>query len=196
MRRSMVPWARDTPDTRTMHRRDFSRLVVGSIAAGALPRMVVRGQQQGSPKVNGERLNARLAELSRFGRNPQGGVTRLAYSDADRDARAWIMPVMREARLEPVIDVAGNIVARRAGSDASLKPIVFGSHIDSVPEGGNYDGNVGSLAAIEVAQTLSEQAVTTRHPLDVVIWQNEEGGLVGSRSWVGELTEHDLTLTA
>jgi N-carbamoyl-L-amino-acid hydrolase len=65
-----------------------------------------------------------------------------------------------------------------------------------VPEGGNYDGNVGSLAAIEVAQTLAERGITTRHPLDVVIWQNEEGGTVGSRAWIGELSEHDLTLAA
>ena len=177
-----------------MHRREFSRLVLGGLAASALPRSLRAVQTP--PRVNGDRLNARLSELSKFGRNPQGGVTRLAYSDADRDARTWVMQVMREAKLEPVVDAAGNIVARRAGSDASLKPIVFGSHIDSVPEGGNYDGNVGSLAAIEVAQTFAERGITTRHPLDIVIWQNEEGGLVGSRAWVGELSERDLGLTA
>ncbi len=79
-------------------------------------------------------------------------------------------------------------------SDASRKPIAFGSHVDSVPEGGNYDGTVGSFAAIEVAQTLAEAKLTTRHPLDVVIFQNEEGGTVGSRALVGELHDADLAL--
>jgi N-carbamoyl-L-amino-acid hydrolase len=99
---------------------------------------------------------------------------------------------MREAKLSPTIDLAGNIVASRPGTDSSLRPILFGSHIDSVPEGGNYDGNVGSLAAIEVAQSLGEQGVTTRHPLQVVVWQNEEGGLYGSRAVSGQLTAEEL----
>src|SRR5207237_2626715 len=120
------------------------------------------------------------------------GGTRLAYRGADREARTWIMRVMKEARLEPVIDVGGNIVARRAGSDAALKPIVFGSHIDSVPEGGNYDGDVGSMAAIEVAQTLAENGIVTRHPIEVTIWENEEGGLYGSRAVSGQLTAAEL----
>jgi N-carbamoyl-L-amino-acid hydrolase len=132
-------------------------------------------------------------ELSRFGANPQGGVTRLAYSDTDKQARDYVMGLMRDARLTPTIDAAGNIVGSRAGRDASRKPILFGSHIDSVPEGGNYDGNVGSMAAIEVAQTLGEQGITTRHPLQVVIWQNEEGGLYGSRAVSGQLTQLELS---
>src|SRR5207237_7454674 len=81
-----------------------------------------------------------------------------------------------------------------AGSDDNLKPILFGSHIDSVPEGGNYDGNVGSLGAIEVAQTLAERNIVTHHPLEVVIFQNEEGGLIGSRATDGEWTEKELDL--
>src|SRR5690348_6351781 len=99
---------------------------------------------------------------------------------------------MRDAKLAPTIDAAGNIMASRPGRDSSLKPILFGSHVDSVPEGGNYDGNVGSLAAIEVAQSLGEQGITTRHPLQVVIWQNEEGGLYGSRAVSGQLTADEL----
>jgi N-carbamoyl-L-amino-acid hydrolase len=102
------------------------------------------------------------------------------------------MDWMRAAKLEPSVDYAGNIIGRRAGTDASLKPIVFGSHIDSVPEGGNYDGNVGSTSAIEVAQTLAEHNVTTRHPLEVAIWQNEEGGLYGSRALSGQLLAAEL----
>jgi len=90
------------------------------------------------------------------------------------------------------LDAAANIIGRRAGSDAALKPILFGSHIDSVPDGGNYDGDVGSMGAIEVAQTLAEHDVVTRHPLEVVIWQNEEGGLWGSHAATAELTAAEL----
>src|SRR5205085_9362480 len=83
-----------------------------------------------------------------------------------------------------------------AGAPAvtARKPILFGSHIDSVPEGGNFDGDVGSLGAIEVAQTLVENNITTRHPLEVIIFQNEEGGLIGSEAVIGALTEKELDL--
>jgi N-carbamoyl-L-amino-acid hydrolase len=139
------------------------------------------------------RLNAHLKELSAFGANPQGGVSRVAYSEFDRAGRAYAMDLMRAAPLDVQIDFAGNIFGRRAGTDSSLKPIVFGSHIDSVPEGGNYDGDLGSLAAIEVAQALAEHGIRTRHPLEVVIWQNEEGGLYGSRAVSGQLTAAELS---
>ena len=147
---------------------------------------------QADVRVNGDRVNAHLAALAGFGKNPQGGVSRVAYSDADRAARAVVMDWMRAAKLTPTVDYAGNIIGRRPGSDASLKPIVFGSHIDSVPEGGNFDGDVGSTSAIEVAQTLAEHLLTTRHPLEVAIWQNEEGGLYGSRALSGQLVASEL----
>ena len=178
-----------------MNRREFS----AALAAGLLsPRFTgssrsSRGWFAGrAPTVNGERLNRHLAELARFGANPQGGVTRLAYSDADLQARQYVLGLMRDAKLSATVDTAGNIFGARPGSSSALKPILFGSHIDSVPEGGNYDGNVGSLAAIEVAQSLGEQGITTRHPLQVVIWQNEEGGLYGSRAVSGQLTTEEL----
>ena len=175
-----------------MNRREFAAALAGSLAAARIPHRMASGIST-APRVNGARLNGHLAELARFGANPQGGVTRLAYSDADRQARDYVLGLMRDARLEPSVDLAGNIVAARASRDASKKPLVFGSHIDSVPEGGNYDGNVGSLAAIEVAQTLAEQNVVTQHPLQVVVWQNEEGGLYGSRAVSGQLTAAELT---
>jgi N-carbamoyl-L-amino-acid hydrolase len=149
-------------------------------------------QSQAALRVYGRRLNDHLAALSAFGRNPQGGVTRLAYSEADAQGREYVMGLMRAAQLTVSVDLAGNIVGRRPGSGASLAPILFGSHIDSVPEGGNYDGNVGSLGAIEVAQTLAERGRMTRHPLEVIVFQNEEGGLVGSRAISGELKAADL----
>jgi N-carbamoyl-L-amino-acid hydrolase len=101
---------------------------------------------------------------------------------------------MREAGLETRIDAAGNLLGRLPGRDPNLPPILFGSHIDSVPDGGNYDGPVGSLGAIEVAARLAEAGVTTRHPLEVAIFQNEENGKIGSRAMAGELTAAELDL--
>ena len=149
-----------------------------------------------SPLVDGARLNSHLALLSEHGRNPFGGVTRLAYSDADKAGRAYAMRLMRDAKLDVSVDAAANIFGRRAGSDPSLKPILFGSHIDSVPEGGNYDGDVGSMGAIEVAQTLAENTIVTRHPLEVVIWQNEEGGLWGSHAATADLRADELDVVS
>jgi N-carbamoyl-L-amino-acid hydrolase len=130
------------------------------------------------------------------GRPPGGtfadGVSRVAFSDADIAGRGFAMDLMREAALDPRIDTAANILASRAGTDPSLKPILFGSHIDSVPSGGNFDGDLGSMAAIEVVHTLHDRGVATRHPLQVVIWSNEESLTVGSRAAAGDLTPADL----
>ena len=165
-----------------MNRRDFSASLAAAAAstmfpAGSSPRVTPSVR---APRVNGERLNAQQSAISEFGKNPQGGVTRLAYSDADLAARAYATQLLTEAKLTIRVDAAGNIFGRRSGTDPQARPIVFGSHVDSVPEGGSYDGNVGVLGAIEVARTLGEQGITTRHPLDVVIWHNEEGGTWGS----------------
>jgi len=177
-----------------MDRREFTRSMAGAIAGGLLvPEVPLVAGSARAPTLNAARLNGRLKDISAFGANPQGGVSRVAYSDADRAGRAYVLEVMRSVGLEPRVDFAGNIFGRRAGTDARLKPILFGSHIDSVPEGGNYDGNVGSLAAIEVAQSFAEQRVTTRHPLEIVVWANEEGGLYGSRAVSGQLTQPELS---
>jgi len=145
-------------------------------------------------RIDGERLNRQLGELKAFGRTPEGGVSRVAYSEADRDGRAYVMELMRQAGLDAHIDVIGNVIGRRAGSDANLPPILMGSHTDSVPHGGNFDGPVGVLGAVEVARTLDEAKLTTRHPLEVVIFQNEENGKTGSRALVGELEQRELDL--
>ena len=133
-------------------------------------------------RVNGARIHSHLAALSQFGRNPQGGVSRVAYTPADVQGREYAIQLMKDAGLDVHLDAAGNIVGSRPGSDPSLKPLLIGSHIDSVPEGGNYDGDVGSLSSIEVAQTLKERNITLRHPLQVIIWQNEEGVTIGSQA--------------
>src|SRR5262249_4738076 len=113
-------------------------------------------------------------------------------SDADIAGRKYAMELMEAAGLEPRIDAAGNILGRREGSNRSLKPILFGSHIDSVPSGGNFDGDLGSMSAIEVVRTLKEHGVTTRHPLEIAIWSNEESLTMGSRVAVGDLRPSDL----
>jgi len=177
-----------------MNRREFSFGALGMASVGMLERFEFASQPQ--LRVHGARLMEHINSLAEFGKNPQGGVSRLAYSEADRQGREYVISLMRAAKLETSIDAAGNIIGRRAGDDHSLKPILFGSHVDSVPEGGNYDGVVGSLGAIEVAQILAENNVTTRHPLEVVIFQNEEGGLIGSRAMDGELTERELDLVS
>lgn len=145
-------------------------------------------------RVDGARVNARLAALRQFGGTPAGGTHRLGYSDEDRQARGLVTRWMREAELEPSTDVAGNLVGRRAGSVHELPPIVFGSHVDSVPDGGNYDGNVGVVAAIDVAHVLRDRAIALRHPIEVAVWANEEGGLFGSRAVSGQLQPDELSL--
>jgi N-carbamoyl-L-amino-acid hydrolase len=173
-----------------MNRRHFSQSLLGATLAPGLVR-------QGSGlRVDGARINQHLAELSQFGKNPQGGVSRVAYTEFDRQGREAAVRWMREAGLEVTIDAAANLVGRRAGRDSSLKPIVLGSHIDSVPEGGNYDGDVGSLSAIEVARALSAAKVTLRHPLEVMIFSNEEGGTIGSHALADGLSAATLDRVA
>jgi len=179
----------------SINRRQFNFGLLGTAGAIAL-RPFALGSLQQQLRVNGARIVEHLNALAEFGKNLQGGVSRVAYSDADRRGREYVMGLMRQAKLDVSIDAAGNIIGRRAGSDPKLPPLLFGSHIDSVPEGGNYDGEVGSLGAIEVAQTLAENNITTRHPLEVIIFQNEEGGLIGSRAITGELTAQELDLVS
>ncbi len=175
-----------------MNRREFNSNLL--FAVPALTSLIPQAPSQ--LRVNGERVNAHLRELAQFGKTPEGGTHRLAYSDADLEARQYAMRLMREAKLEVSIDAAGNIVGRRVGSDTALKPLMIGSHIDSVPAGGSYDGQVGSMGAIEVAQTLAENNVRLRHPLEVVLFQNEEGGTIGSAALARGLTEEDLKIVA
>ena len=177
-----------------MNRREFTgtlAAMAGAAYAGKAA-AILPARRAAAASLNGARLNATLKALSAFGANPGGGVSRVAYSDFDKAGRAYVMDLMRAAKLDVSVDIAGNIWGRRPGTDGSLKPIVFGSHVDSVPDGGNYDGTVGSLSAIEVALSLSEQNIRTRHPIEVVIWANEEGGLFGSRAVSGQLKPDEL----
>jgi N-carbamoyl-L-amino-acid hydrolase len=145
--------------------------------------------------VNQQRLWGTLEKLSEFGRPAgagfEGGVTRVAFSEEDIAAREYVMRLMRDAGLTVRVDPAGNIFGRRDGSE-NLPVLLFGSHIDSVPRGGNFDGDVGSMGALEVMRALAVKNVRTRHPLEMVIWTNEEGhhfgkGLFGSSAAAGLL---------
>ena len=147
-------------------------------------------------RINEQRLMANIESLSRIGRSPQGGNSRVAFSEADQEARHFVMDLMRSAGLEVSVDAAGNILGRRAGSVPDLPPLMFGSHIDSVPEGGHIDGPLGSLGAIEVVQSLADHSISTRHPVIVVIFQNEEGGKTGSRVMSGVFEPRELDLVS
>ena len=163
-----------------------------SILVSVLLMPYLAGAQSTDIRANPERMEQRIKTLGEFGTNPEGGVSRVAFSDADLAGRAYIMDLMREAALSVRVDTAGNIIGRREGSEAGLPVIMFGSHIDSVPGGGNYDGDVGVIGAIEVVQLLKENGISTRHPLEVVSFTDEEGGLTGSRAMVGKLSDSTL----
>lgn len=184
---------------RAVDRREFLATLAGTLAAAPLL-CAASGQRPGEAiRIDAQRLQRDLEALSVYGRPAGGtfadGVSRVAYSDADVAGRAYVMGLMRSAGLTPQVDPAGNIVARRDGGDPLLKPILFGSHIDSVPGGGNFDGDLGSLAAIEIVRTLNDRRILTRHPLEVTIWSNEEGATVGSHATLGELPGDALEQT-
>ena len=172
-----------------MQRRHF---LASAAAITTLPRLRFHAAPL---RVNGERINAALAQLNLIGRTPTG-INRVAYSEADLAGRKFTLDLFRAAGLEPRIDAAGNILGRVEGTDASAPAILIGSHVDSVTDGGNFDGPVGSFSAIEVARSIREQNVRLRHPLEVVVFQNEEGGTVGSKLMIGALPDADLDKVA
>uniref|UniRef100_UPI0040475404 Zn-dependent hydrolase n=1 Tax=Algoriphagus sp. TaxID=1872435 RepID=UPI0040475404 len=145
-----------------------------------------------SLQVNSERLSQSLSILATYGKNEKGGSDRVAYSVHDLAARPFVKELLAAAGLEVSVDFAGNIIGRKAGKNPSLKPISLGSHIDEVPNGGDYDGPVGVMGAIEVVRTLKEAGIQTEHPLEVIIFTNEEGGVIGSRALVGGLSAQAL----
>lgn len=143
-------------------------------------------------RVNQDRIEKRIFELAQFGKGPDEKRYRVAFSKADQEGRAYYMGLMKKAGLEVSVDYAGNIIGKRKGRDPSKKPIAFGSHIDMVPDGGNYDGCVGSMGAIEVIEVLNENKIITEHPLELIIFSNEEGGVIGSMAIAGQLKKEGL----
>ena len=151
-----------------------------------------------SLRVNGPRLWQSLAELARIGATPKGGVKRLTLTAVDRAGRDQFVAWARAAGLAVRVDAIGNIYCRRAGTDANALPVAMGSHLDTQPSGGKYDGAYGVMAGLEVMRSLNDAGIATPAPLEVVCWTNEEGSrftpvMMGSGVAAGVFTlEHCL----
>lgn len=145
-------------------------------------------------RVDGERLNATMAHMKTLGGNANGGSDRIAFTEHNRDALEYLAGLMREAGMTAHIDYAGNLIGRREGSNADAAPLLTGSHIDTVPNGGHYDGIVGVMSAVEVAKTLHDKGLELEHPFEIGVWTNEEGGKTGSRSMNGSVGASEMDL--
>ena len=126
-------------------------------------------------RIDGQRLWASLMELAQIGATPKGGVCRLTLTDLDKQGRDLVTKWAREAGMTITIDKIGNGFLRRPGRNNSLPPVVTGSHIDTQPTGGKFDGNYGVLAGLEVVRTLNDHGIETEAPIEVAWWTNEEG---------------------
>ena len=145
-------------------------------------------------RVRGERLYSSLLELAQIGATPKGGVCRLALTDLDKQGRQWVINKALSLGLTVVTDQIGNTFMRREGKNPNLPPIMTGSHIDTQPTGGKYDGNYGVLAGLEVIETLNDHQVETEAPIEVVFWTNEEGSrftpvMMGSGVFSGAISQ-------
>ena len=143
-------------------------------------------------RINGKRLQSALQQMAEIGATPGGGVQRLTLSDEDKKARDLFVKWLKELDLEITIDEMGNIFGRRPGKNNDLAPVMSGSHIDSQPKGGRFDGILGVMGALEVMRTLHENNVQTERPFVIVDWTNEEGSrfapaMVASGVWAGAL---------
>jgi N-carbamoyl-L-amino-acid hydrolase len=147
-------------------------------------------------RVNGDRLWASLMELAKIGATEKGGVKRLTLTDLDKQGRDLVVGWAKDAGMSITIDQIGNVFMRRDGRNNALPPIMTGSHIDTQPTGGKFDGNYGVLAGIEVVRTLNDHGVQTEAPIEVAFWTNEEGSrfvpvMMGSGVFCGAFTlEH------
>ena len=126
-------------------------------------------------RIHGDRLCQSLLELAKIGATPKGGVCRLALTDLDKQGRMWVLEKAHRLGLEITTDQIGNTFMRRSGKNTHLPPVITGSHIDTQPTGGKYDGNYGVLAGLEVIETLIDHGIETEAPIEVVFWTNEEG---------------------
>ncbi len=143
-------------------------------------------------RVNGKRLRGALEAMAKIGATPGGGVQRLTLSDEDKQARDLFVSWLKELNLEITIDEMGNIFGKRPGKNNDLPPVMSGSHIDSQPKGGRFDGILGVMGPLEVLRTLHENNIETERPIMIVDWTNEEGSrfapaMVASGVWAGAL---------
>jgi N-carbamoyl-L-amino-acid hydrolase len=149
------------------------------------------------PSIDAQRLWSALMELAEIGATPKGGVRRVTLTPADREGRERFALWCREAGLDLRVDAIGNMFARRAGKDAGAAPVVMGSHLDTQPNGGRFDGAYGVMAGLEVVRALNDAGITTRAPLEVACWTNEEGSrfvptMMGSGVFTGVYPLEDV----
>lgn len=147
--------------------------------------------------INSNRLWDRLGQLSDIGAQEAGGITRLSFTPEERAAKDLVASFMKEAGLTVREDEVGNLIGRKEGKNPNAPVVLVGSHIDSVPNGGNYDGPLGVLAGVEVLQTMVEQGIETEHPIEVLAFTDEEGtrfgyGMIGSRGIAGLIKREEL----
>ncbi|MDG5821393.1 M20 family metallo-hydrolase [Natronococcus sp. A-GB7] len=141
--------------------------------------------------INRDRLVEAMNKQASIGGTANGGLHRLALSDADKEVRDWFVDQLNALGMNVRIDEIGNIFGRRAGTDPTAPPVLVGSHLDSQPNGGIYDGQLGVIGALEILRTLEDKGIETSRPIEIVNWTNEEGarfqpGLQGSGVWSGE----------
>ncbi len=139
--------------------------------------------------VNGDRLIESINRLATIGRLPEGSIRRLAFTPEDLQARNLVRRWMEEAGMSVHTDAVGNIVGRYGVHPPDAPALATGSHIDTVPSGGCYDGTLGVLAGLEVVRTLREQQIKLRHPLEVIVFTDEESSMIGSRGMAGTVNE-------
>jgi N-carbamoyl-L-amino-acid hydrolase len=145
-------------------------------------------------KINGERLWDTLMEMAQIGPGVKGGNRRLTLTDVDREGRDLFKSWCEKAGAKLVVDTMGNMFARREGTDAKLPPVMVGSHLDTQPTGGKYDGVLGVLSGLEILRTLNDLGIRTKHPIEVVNWTNEEGSryapaMIASGVFAGAYTQ-------
>ncbi len=148
-------------------------------------------------QIDSARLWGTIHETAKFGATPKGGVRRLTLSQEDKQVRDWFRKACEDAGLDVHVDALGSIFGLRRGRDTSRPPVGFGSHLDTQPTGGKYDGILGTLGALEVIRTLNNAGIETEAPLCIVDWTNEEGSrfapaMMASAAYVGDFTTDDI----
>ena len=147
------------------------------------------------PLANRTRIADRIVAIAKFNDAPElGGTTRLAYTSTCRDALELVAQWMESCGMTSWMDAAGNLIGRLGDADSSGKPLAIGSHIDTVANGGNYDGVLGVVAGLEVAAFIAENEISIDRPLEIIVFNEEEGALFGSRAVAGQVGEEDLLL--
>ena len=169
---------------------------MGTSGSGGIIERQTRGAHRtadGLPHIDQSRLESTLLTLGEIGRNPvTGGINRRPFSVSDLEARSWFVSQLEMAGMSVEIDPVANIIGTLPGTGSDKSSLVLGSHLDSVPEGGRFDGALGLMIALELVRTMADLGISLEHTLEIVSFTDEEGGLVGSRGWIGTFSDSDL----